>query len=179
MAKNIEIKAKVRDLEAIRVKAASLAQAPGKILEQTDTFFVVAAGRLKVREFSDGSGELIFYERPDRPGPKQSTYTQCACPNAATLTEIFRRLLPVRGVVVKKREVFLVGRTRVHLDQVDGLGFFVELEVVLSDGEPVESGEREAHALLQALEIPQAALVSEAYIDLIERLGPGERGKSV
>ena len=169
MARNIEIKARVPALDAIRVRATLLAAVPSEVLEQTDTFFVVPHGRLKVRAFSDGSGELIAYERHNQPGPKQSIYTLYACPNARTLSETLNRVLPVRGVVVKRREVLLIGRTRVHLDQVDDLGFFVELEVVLNDGEPVEHGEREAHALLEALAIPPSALVAEAYIDLLDK----------
>ena len=168
MARNVEIKARVRELDAIRAKAAALASGPGEILQQTDTFFAVPAGRLKVREFSDGSGELIAYERPNQPGPKESSYSRFTCLNARALTATLSRVLPTRGTVVKQREVFLIGRTRVHLDQVEGLGFFVELEVVLAPGEPAEDGTREAHGLLDALDIPQAALVAEAYIDLLE-----------
>jgi adenylate cyclase class IV len=168
MARNIEIKARVHDLGAIRAKAAALASSPGEILQQTDTFFAVPAGRLKVREFPDGSGELIAYERPNQPGPKESSYSRFVCANADALTLTLGRVLSSRGTVVKQREVFLIGRTRVHLDHVEGLGFFVELEVVLAHGEPAEDGHREAHGLLDTLDIPQAALVAEAYIDLLE-----------
>jgi predicted adenylyl cyclase CyaB len=168
MARNIEIKARVPDLDTIRAKAAMLASGPGEILEQTDTFFAVPRGRLKVREFSDGSGELISYERPNQPGPKESVYTRFSCQNARALSQTLGRVLPARGTVVKRREVFLVGRTRVHLDRVENLGFFVELEVVLGAGEAVAHGEREAHELLEALEIPLAAWVASAYIDLLE-----------
>jgi adenylate cyclase class IV len=168
MARNVEIKARVDELGAIRAKVAALASSPGEILQQTDTFFSVPEGRLKVREFPDGSGELIAYERPNQPGPKVSSYTRFACTNARDLTVTLSRVLPIRGTVVKQREMFLIGRTRVHLDRVDGLGGFVELEVVLAAGEPVENGKREAHGLLDALDIPQSALASEAYIDLLE-----------
>jgi predicted adenylyl cyclase CyaB len=71
--------------------------------------------------------------------------------------------------VVKRREVFLVGRTRIHLDEVEGLGCFVEIEVVLRDGEDVERGQQEAQDLLHALEIPATDLVASAYIDLLAR----------
>ena len=168
MARNIEIKAKIPDLAAIRSKAAALAAGPAQIISQTDTFFVVSKGRLKVRAFSDGSGELISYERANQQGPKESIYTRVACQDARALSEALGSVLPVRGIVAKQREVFLVGRTRVHLDQVETLGCFVELEVVLGFAESVESGHREAHDLLSALHIPERALVAEAYIDLLE-----------
>ena len=79
--------------------------------------------------------------------------------------------LGVRGVVEKRREVFRLGRTRIHLDEVRGLGSFMEIEVVLEDGEATAEGERVAEALLAELEIPAAALLAPAYIDLLERAG--------
>ncbi|MGH9146542.1 MAG: class IV adenylate cyclase [Vicinamibacterales bacterium] len=169
MARNIEIKARVPDLATFRAKAASLASGSKQIINQTDTFFVVSRGRLKVREFSDGSGELISYERANQQGPKESIYTRVACQDARALLQALSSVLPVRGIVAKEREVFLVGRTRVHLDRVENLGYFVELEVVLAPGEPAEQGDQEAHDLLQSLEIPDRALVAEAYIDLLEK----------
>jgi adenylate cyclase class IV len=167
MAKNIEIKARVAALETVRAKALSLASGPGETLRQSDTFFAIPEGRLKVREFTDGTGELIAYHRPDTPGPKPSFYSRCACPNARTLCETLSRVLPVRGIVAKRREVVLVGRTRVHLDDVEGLGSFVEIEVVLGDGESAQQGELVARDLLRTLQISDESLIAEAYIDLL------------
>ncbi len=168
MGVNVEIKARVDDLAPIRARAMALAGGPGERLRQTDTFFLVPSGRLKVRTFADGSGELIAYERPDVAGPKTSTYTRIGCARGETLAEILGRVLPVRGSVVKEREVYLAGRTRVHLDRVERLGSFVELEVVLGDGEPIAEGEAEARRLLEALGVPPSALVASAYVDLLE-----------
>jgi len=169
MARNIEIKARIPDLATIRAKAAALASGPMEIIDQIDTFFVVSQGRLKVRAFSDGSGELISYERTNQQGPKESVYTRVACEDARMLSQALSSVLFVRGIVAKRREVLLIGRTRVHLDRVEDLGCFVELEVVLAAGESVEQGHREAHELLRSLEIPERALVAEAYIDLLEK----------
>ena len=130
---------------------------------------MVSRGRLKVRAFSDGSGELISYDRADQQGPKESVYTRVACEDARALSQALGGVLSVRGIVAKEREVFLVGRTRVHLDQVENLGCFVELEVVLAPGEPADQGYLEAHNLLRLLQIPERALVAEAYIDLLEK----------
>ena len=168
MARNVEIKARVPDLDTFRAKAASLASGSKQIITQTDTFFVVSRGRLKVRSFSDGSGELISYERANQQGPKESIYTRVACEDARALSQALSSVLSIRGIVAKEREVFLVGRTRVHLDRVEKLGCFVELEVVLAPGESADQGRREAHDLLRSLEIPERALVAEAYIDLLE-----------
>lgn len=167
MARNIEIKARIPHLATIRTKAAALASGPIETIDQTDTFFAVPRGRLKVRTFSDGSGELITYERADQEGPKESVYMRVACEDARALSQALGNVLLIRGIVRKRRELFLLGRTRVHLDRVDDLGCFVELEVVLSPGESIEDGQSEAHRLLRALEIPGGALVAESYIDLL------------
>src|SRR5437879_4211110 len=103
MARNIEVKARISELTTVRAKVASLASVPVEVLEQTDTFFVVPNGRLKVREFRDGSGELISYERPNEQGPKESQYSRFACTNARALSVILSRVLPARGTVVKRR----------------------------------------------------------------------------
>jgi adenylate cyclase class IV len=169
VSRNIEIKARVDDVGVVRTRAAAVASGPPQLIEQRDTFFVVGRGRLKVRTFGDGSGELIAYERSNERGPRQSSYTRAECRDAAALCEALARVLPVRGVVTKHREVFLAGRTRIHLDRVEQLGSFVELEVVLADGESPEAGEREAQELLKSLELSERDLVPDAYIDLLER----------
>src|SRR5206468_9995295 len=143
----IEIKARVSDLPRLRVKVGSLAPAPPAVFFQTDTFFVVPRGRLKLRQLSDGSGELIFYKRPDQAGPKPSAYVRCACPTPKAVLEVLGQALGVRGVVEKRREVFKISRSRIHLDEVRALGTFLEIEVVLDDGDAAD-GERVARELL-------------------------------
>jgi adenylate cyclase class IV len=169
VSRNIEIKARVDDLGVVRMRALALTSGAPQRIDQLDTFFTVARGRLKVRAFADGSGELIAYERANERGPKQSAYTRAECRDAAALCEALARVLPVRGVVAKHREVFLVGRTRIHLDAVESLGWFVELEVVLADDESVEAGQHDAHELLELLGIPERDLIADAYIDLLEQ----------
>jgi len=169
MARNVEIKARVAELVSLRERVDPLATAPACMLHQTDTFFRVPRGRLKLRQFADGSGELIFYERPDRKGPKLSSYRVIPVGDPRDLTALLVQALGVRGVVKKKRELFLVGRTRVHLDEVEGLGSYLELEVVLADGESEAEGQVEARDLLARLGIASSQLVREAYIDLLAR----------
>lgn len=170
-SRNVEIKARVADPAALRVRVAALATAAPVVIGQRDTFFAVPRGRLKLRRFDDGSGRLIFYERDDTTGPKTSFYSISTCPDAREIEAVLTRALGVRGIVEKRRELFMIGRTRVHLDEVRGLGHFLELEVVLSDGEPATDGEREAHDLLAKLAVPASALLAPAYIDLLERAG--------
>ena len=171
MARNVEIKARVADLPRLRDRVAALALGPPQALEQTDTFFPLPGGRLKLRRFGDGAGELILYQRPDGPGPRESAYFRMDCRDPADLGAILRRRLGARGVVEKRREVFLVGRARIHLDEVRDLGAYLEIEVVLDAGEPAARGECEARALLAVLDVPESALEARAYIDLLEARG--------
>jgi adenylate cyclase class IV len=168
MPSNIEIKARVRDPAAFLARAREIAGAPEEILHQKDTFFRVDTGRLKLREFPDGAGELIAYLRPDREKPAASRYAIHPTGDPAGLLSVLRRALPVRGIVLKTRFLLLAGRTRIHLDEVQDLGSFMELEVVLAEGDCPTAGEREAARLMAALGVGEEDLVKEAYIDLLE-----------
>ncbi len=167
MARNVEIKARVDGLAALRERAAALASEGPTELAQDDTFFPCESGRLKLRAFSRDRGELIFYRRADRRGPKESSYSLSPTSSPDTLRDALTQAYGRAGRVKKRRTLFLIGRTRVHLDDVEGLGTFVELEVVLNDGEPAEAGVREAEALMDRLGIDRAALVEGAYVDLL------------
>ncbi len=167
MPANIEIKARVSDPEALLARARTLTGVGPETILQTDTFFHCETGRLKVREFADGTGELISYHRPDSEGPKTSSYAIARTTDAGTLRDVLAAALSVRGVVHKKRLLLLAGRTRIHLDEVEGLGSFLELEVVLSKGDDPKVGEKEAVDLMEKLGILPGDLVSGAYIDLL------------
>lgn len=169
MARNVEIKARISSVEALLPLAAALASQGPIEIRQDDTFFRCEAGRLKLRDFLDGSGELIFYRRADRTGPKESFYLRSATSTPSILRESLSLAYGQAGRVVKHRILFLVGRTRIHLDRVDGLGHFLELEVVLGENEPAESGVSEAHALMSRLGIEVHQLVEGAYVDLFGR----------
>jgi predicted adenylyl cyclase CyaB len=167
MARNIEIKARIESIESIFPKAAGIAdEGPVEII-QDDTFFVCENGRLKLRAFSKDEGALIFYRRADRKGPKESFYLISPTTSPDTLRESLLLAYGQSGRVRKKRILFLAGRTRIHLDRVEGLGDFLELEVVLEDGEPIESGEAVAEDLMVKLGIRQDQLVEGAYVDLL------------
>jgi len=182
MAQNVEIKARIdsSEFELIRQRAAAIATGGPILLNQTDTFFKATNGRLKLREFDNGSAELIAYERPDCKGPKTSTYVRAAC-DGETMLLALSRSLGVVGVVKKSREVYLVDQTRIHLDQVDGLGTFLELEVVLkipkeqessnpADEPSLEQGVKIAQTILDKLNVAESNLISGAYLDLLQNL---------
>lgn len=167
MPANIEIKARVSDPEPLLARARRLTGAEPETILQTDTFFHCETGRLKVREFADGTGELISYHRPDAEGPKTSSYAIARTTDAGALRDVLAATLEVLGVVRKKRLLLIFGRTRIHLDEVEGLGSFMELEVVLTGDDDPGDGEKEAAGLMKKLGIVPDDLVRGAYIDLM------------
>lgn len=169
MARNIEIKARVPDLEAVEARARPIATVGPQEIFQDDTFFPCERGRLKLRDFGDGTGQLIHYSRADEAGPKVSDYVVGATQEPGALREALERAYGILGRVVKRRRLYLVDRTRLHLDKVEGLGSFVELEVILGDDETAEAGEAVARGLMVALGISEEQLVTGAYLDLLER----------
>jgi predicted adenylyl cyclase CyaB len=169
MSRNIEIKARIESADAWAAKVAALAGDGPIDIAQDDTFFRCDKARLKLRAFSDGSGELIFYRRSDEYGPKESFYLRSPTPSPDSLRECLTSAYGQVGRVRKHRRLFLVGRTRVHLDEVENLGDFLELEVVLADDEPAEAGVREARELMEKMDIEPQQLINEAYVDLLAR----------
>ena len=165
-SRNVEIKARVPDLGAVEVRAKALATEGPTDLVQDDTFFACPNGRLKLRQFPDGRGELIHYERADAAGPKTSAYVIAPTPAPDVLRETLARAYGVAGRVRKKRRLYIAGRTRIHLDEVERLGSFVELEVVLEEGESEASGDAVARDLMARLGIEASQLVPTAYVDL-------------
>lgn len=173
MARNIEIKARIDSVEAMWPLVADIADEGPVEIVHDDTFFPCTNGRLKLRAFSDDDGQLIFYQRPDSAGPKPSSYVISPTASPDTLRQCLTLAYGESGRVRKQRTLFIVGRTRVHLDKVEGLGDFLELEVVLADGEADETGVSIAHELLTKLGISHHYLVEEAYVDLLARQACG------
>ena len=166
MARNIEIKARVGDLAEVETRARLIATEGPVDLAQDDTFFACAKGRLKLRQFPDGRGELIHYFRADDTGPKISDYLISPIAAPDLLRESLSRALGTVGRVRKRRRLYLVDRTRIHLDEVEGLGAFVELEVVLRDGESAEAGQAVARNVMGVLGITESQLIQGAYVDM-------------
>jgi len=168
MARNVEIKARVRDPAALARRVRALCGKAVRRLSQADTFFRVPRGRLKLRVVAKGAAELIAYERPDRPGPKGCEYDVARVAGPAAMRRALSRALGVAGTVRKVRRLHMLGATRVHLDRVEGLGDFLELEVVLAKGQSLAYGRRTARAIMEHLGIGKRDLVDRAYIDLLE-----------
>lgn len=168
MPKNVEIKARISDLQETLDRAALLSGEPPESIKQEDVFFHAPRGRLKLRFFTADHGELIYYQRADRIGPKTSTYTIVETDRPHQLKAALEGAYGVRNIVRKTRLLYMVGRTRIHIDDVESLGFFLELEVVLEESEDPNAGKREAFEIMQRLGVSDAQLIEGAYIDILE-----------
>jgi adenylate cyclase class IV len=177
MGANIEVKARIRDWDRQFAEAERLAGGRAAMMDQVDTFFNAPTGLLKLREFAPDRGELIYYQRPDQPGPKLSEYSITATNSPSSLCETLAQALGIFGELRKRRWLFLSnrwdGHTRIHLDEVKGLGRFIELEVVLAPGQPPEEGEEIAGHFRAALDIQDEDLIDCAYVDLMAAHGCG------
>ena len=169
MPANIEIKARARDFADIKSRAESLSDTPVKIIPQEDTFFNVPQGRLKLRILAADNAQLIFYTRPDKEGPKRSDYHIAHTSDPENLKRVLELAYGIRGVVKKTRYLYLVGQTRVHLDDVQGLGHFMELEVVMREGQGDAEGQEIAEGLMTSLGVERSDLLEGAYMDLLEK----------
>jgi predicted adenylyl cyclase CyaB len=167
VGRNVEIKARIEGRWAeIEKRAAAIADSGPTILEQEDIFYSVPRGRLKLRT-ENGRSELIYYLRSDQNGPKESDYVCLPVADAATTKRLLAAVHGERGIVRKQRVLYLAGQTRIHLDRVEGLGDFLELEVVLGLDETVDDGAAIARDIMGKLGIDQHQLVMCAYMDLL------------
>jgi len=180
--RNVEIKARVQDLSSVLSRLEQMgAGTPTDTLKQVDIYFNVPSGRLKLRELEDLDGdrsELIFYNRPDGPGPKMSEYEIIVLETPGELKRLLSAALGVLAVVRKERSLFLFDITRIHLDQVEQLGSFLEIEVVLPENFPLERAESIAGELIDDLGIAEAELVEGSYLDLMLEAGVTPPGSS-
>jgi len=169
MPANIEIKAHARDFGEIRSRAEKLSDTPVEVIPQEDIFFNTPQGRLKLRILAPDRGELIYYTRPDQEGPKRSDYHIARTSDPENLKRVLELAYGIRGIVKKTRYLYLVGQTRVHLDDVKGLGQFMELEVVMKDGQDDAEGETIADKLMSSLGVERSDLIEGAYMDLLKK----------
>jgi len=167
MLRNVEIKAILRDRAAVLAAAANKSDGPPETIVQHDFFFPCSKGRLKLRVFESGCGELIRYERDDVAGARSSHYQIVRTSDPEVLLDILSHALGRIGEVRKTRILYLIGQTRLHIDRVEGLGDFLELEVVLRPDQSEDEGQQITEALLAELGIEKNQLVAEAYVDLL------------
>lgn len=159
----------MRDRPAAEAWAARRADSGPETIAQEDVFFRSEGARLKLRILSPQRGELIRYERTNAAEVRLSRYELARTEDPEALREILAKTLGTVGVVKKTRLLYLVGQTRVHLDRVEGLGDFLELEVVLRPDQTEGEGKRIAEEFLRELGIGKEDLLAEAYVDMLAR----------
>ncbi|HPG11135.1 MAG TPA: class IV adenylate cyclase [Chitinophagaceae bacterium] len=172
---NVEIKAKCSDPDFVRTylnKAG--ADFKGTDL-QTDTYFKVPTGRLKIRE-GNIENSLIYYQREDNAGPKNSHFHLIKLDNPSGLKEILVQTMGVKVIVQKAREIYYIRNVKFHIDKVDGLGSFLEIEAgnILADLNEQELAAQCNH-YLKEFKVREADLIKESYSDiLINRLADND-----
>jgi predicted adenylyl cyclase CyaB len=172
MATNIEIKARFHDLSKARGRATAIDARRQGLLMQTDTYFHLRAGRLKLREIHGDDhprAELIWYRRADRKGARVSEYQVVPIQKPAKLKLALSGALGVKQIVRKRRELWMYRNVRIHLDRVEKLGNFIELEAVVSGRFNTAVSRRNLQAMQRALGIDSSMLVAGSYSDLLKR----------
>jgi adenylate cyclase, class 2 len=163
---NIEIKASYPDLEKARSICRELSAEFVGIDQQTDTYFNVPNGRLKLR-FSSLSGSfLIPYVRPNQIGPKKSEFARIDVKEPEKIKALFTEILGVDTVVTKTREIYLIGNVRVHLDILEGVGSFFEFEAVYDAESQRADEEKKISSLMEKFEISRDNLQTSSYQQL-------------
>ncbi|NOZ05489.1 MAG: class IV adenylate cyclase [Chloroflexi bacterium] len=163
---NIEIKARYPDHAQARTHLERLQARRAGVEHQRDTYFVVPKGRLKLRERDAGPDQLVYYERPNQAGPKRSDYVLVPVEDSTAMGALLERALGAWVIVDKRRDVWLLDNVRIHLDDVKGLGAFLEFEAVCED-EEVSAEYEKVHALMNALGIGEQDLIEGSYSDLL------------
>jgi predicted adenylyl cyclase CyaB len=169
MPSNIEIKAILKNRIAAEAIAFRLNGTAPETMHQQDIFFPCEGARLKLRILGPERGELIRYERSNIADARRSRYSIACTTNPEVLRDILTKTLGTIGVVTKTRNLYLVGQTRIHIDQVDGLGDFLELEVVLNPDQSDADGKEIVAKLLSDFGVEKEQLIGEAYVDLLAR----------
>ena len=136
-------------------------------LRQRDVYFNGVRGRLKLRLQQPGRDQLVWYDRPNKADTKESRIVLTALPPDHGLEAVLSPALGVAVVVTKIRRVFDWRGTRVHLDEVDGLGSFLEFEKLVSSSNATPSAHAELKAMLEQLAVPVQSLESGSYSDLL------------
>jgi adenylate cyclase len=160
---NIELKARLADYDAAFRVASAIATKRLGTQHQIDTYFHCQHGRLKLRQIDGLRAELVWYARPDQEGPKTSEYQLVPLSNPETLKAALAAALGIRTIVEKRREIFLYHNVRIHLDDVVGLGRFLEFEAVLGPDVDQAAGLAQLDSLIRHFAVSPADLLANSY----------------
>jgi len=165
MLSNLELKAACRSLPAAEKIARKIKANRIGAMYQTDTYYRVRSGRLKLREIRGRGSELIYYKRSNRKGSRYSSYVVVPVSSSQPVKRLFRLLFGEVAVVRKVRTLCIYRNARIHLDRVRGLGSFIEFEVLNT------KGKRQARSMMFYLKrefgIGKDSIIAGSYSDLI------------
>ena len=168
---NVEIKARCPDHDRIRAVLESMNSRFVGSDHQVDTYFRVPEGRLKLREGTI-ENSLIHYQRPDQAGPKTSDVQLYRVAPDPSLRAVLERALGVLVVVDKQRDIHFVDNVKIHLDSVQGLGSFLEIEAIDADGSRTEADlQQQCAAFMEAFSVEDADLMTDSYSDMLLSMG--------
>lgn len=167
LCRNIELKIRLTDIQEARFTARRIATSQLGIQRQRDTYFHCHSGRLKMREIKGLAAQLIWYQRADRAGPRGSDYMIVDVADPSTLRHLLKQAFGVRVVVEKCREIYFYNNVRIHLDNVSGLGRFLEFEAVLDAKSQEERGHRQVDELCRLFGLSSKEFVDKSYSELI------------
>jgi predicted adenylyl cyclase CyaB len=167
MARNVEVKVRLSDLIDVRVRIAALGARYSVTEEQVDRYFELDSGRrVKLRSIAGAAAQLIHYDRPETSGMRVSTYEITAVRDDDAGVCLVPKGEPL-VVVRKQREVHLLDNVRVHLDRVDGLGSFLELEAVVDAQHDESRCRAQVERITRALWLRDADFIRASYADLL------------
>jgi adenylate cyclase class 2 len=161
--RNIELKARLDDWDRAREIARRLATEYPGVERQVDTYFNCPRGRLKLREIQGRTAQLIWYSRADQSNSKPSDYYLAPVADPKKIKDILASAFGITAIVDKRREIFLAENVRIHLDEVAGLGQFIEFEAVLGPEADEASGYAALQDLKERFSIPDSALLGGSY----------------
>jgi adenylate cyclase, class 2 len=164
---NFEFKAELRDLALARSICAALGARRILDFVQTDTYFRIASGRLKRREMPGEPAEYIFYDRVNHPSPRASHFVIYSEEQARE--RFGEGPLPVWVVVRKHRELWMLGNVRIHLDEVEGLGTFLEFEAMVSQDHDAARCHQALARMRQAFAPVLGEAIDCSYSDMAAR----------
>ncbi|MFH0848402.1 MAG: class IV adenylate cyclase [archaeon] len=166
--RNVELKARIFSASRTRARLREIGAKRVSRLRQVDTYFRVNKGRLKLRKVSARTAQLVFYQRRDLPGPKESKVMLLPVRAPKRLFEILSTALGRLTVVDKTRELYRYGGISIHVDKVRGLGDFIEFEKVIGPGrQELSSGVKILQGLMDSLDLQKKQLQLGSYCDLL------------
>jgi predicted adenylyl cyclase CyaB len=167
MRKNLEVKARIISINMGEEIARSIPATFERILQHVDTYFLVQRGRLKMREIDNSQAELIYYNRNEDHNHRVSDFEIYLVQDPQSLKKFLTLSLGMKIQVVKTRRLYMYQATRIHLDEVQGLGAFLEFEVPVEDSEI--SAQHTLNYLINKFGIKEADYIKESYSDMLLR----------